>query len=279
MRCWHCNGGTLVDCARCDGSGYVSRNGSCSVCNGTGRVREKSKCDDCEDGFVYSQNKCDSCEGEGKRILVGIEKADVFDGISIRMPMSVEYLPLTLVSAMKIPRGWRAQFSVVGTGSAAGSSSGRTLSAAVGEEIGSTGWIFRSYDQKEARKEVAGVKGMFRNVDISEAVLLRKTDGKIVKLPIDCAEPRIPVDMKATLVLCGLDGSKNRLSVASGDRFKLEGVRFTVKDVTLSSVTVENALDGKTKVIRPEYQQSVDLKSDDGSTMSKPLKTDAEFGA
>lgn len=272
VRCWSCGGGT-VDCSRCDGTGKISQKMSCPSCKGAGEVAGKIRCDECEDGNKYTQKECEFCKGEGRRILGGDEKQESFDGILVCKPMKVEYLPFSLRCATKIPNGWRAQFVQHGVKDAFGRSN-NVLSAVIGEEIGETGWMFKAYDHKETKREVPGAAGLYKTVDVSHAAVVRQADGKVVKLLIGRPEARVPVGIKATLVLCGNDGSRNRIVAEPGASFRVDGVKFMVEDITMSSVTIKDTSSGCTKTINSECCSV--MKS---SSAGKSVKKDGELSA
>lgn len=250
IRCWSC-GGVAVDCFHCNGEGSISQKVPCSSCKGTGEIAEKIKCDECEGGNKYTQKNCEFCKGEGRRSLGENEKQESFDGISVCKPLKVEYLPFSLRAVTKIPNGWRAQFVQHGVKDALGRSN-NVLSAVVGEEIGETGWMFKAYDHKKTRREIAGAAGLYKTVDVSEVAVVRQADGKVVNLLIGRPEARVPVGIKASLVLCGNDGSKNRIVAEPGTSFRVDGVKFVVEDITTSSVTIKDTSSGSTKILEPE---------------------------
>jgi hypothetical protein len=187
-----------------------------------------------------------------------MEQQDPFDGISVCWPMSVDYLPFSLSSVMKIPRGWRAQFSRLDAEHQDGSSR-NLFSAAVGEEIGTTGWLFKAYEQKRRRGAREGAAR--ETADASEAVLVRMSDGKIVRLSIGSSE-RVPVDIKANVQVCALDGTKDLFSAEAGSSFKLDGHMFVIREISLESVTIENLSNKTQKVIKSSGQIAEETKRD-----------------
>ena len=90
-------------------------------------------------------------------------------------------------------------------------------------------------------------------VDISEAVLTRKRDGKTVRLVIvaDRKEKPTAVDVQATLAY--ERGTVQNFEVVSGSEIELNGTKYKIADVQAvgkgAKVVVENSISGKKRVL------------------------------
>jgi hypothetical protein len=107
-----------------------------------------------------------------------------------------------------------------------------------GEELGKSGFVVKSYEEKYEEKVMGG--GMKKKIDVSVATLERKSDGKSVKL--QKGVKKTATDVQATLVY--ERGGAKQFAVIPGDEIDLNGVKYRILDVSKTakgaSVTVEN---------------------------------------
>ena len=182
----------------------------------------------------------------------GKDHPDYLDSLKIVLPLKPTYMPFVFTRANKIPSGWRLEFFDASRRNDYGQI-GRTVTAVIGEEIGKYGFVVKGFEQKQARKSIKGGKGMQKMVDISEAVLTRKRDGKTVRLVIvaDRKEKPTAVDVQATLAY--ERGTVQNFEVVSGSEIELNGTKYKIADVQAvgkgAKVVVENSISGKKRVL------------------------------
>ena len=182
---------------------------------------------------------------------------DYLDSLRIVLPLKETYMPFVFTRATKIPTGWRCEFFDASQKDDYGRA-GRTLTATIGEEIGAdvkkpTGFVLKSYEPKETKRARKGMKGMTVTVDVSEATLERKRDGKVVKLVVVAnkkAKPA-PVDVQATLSY--ERGTGKNFEVVPGSEIELNGSKYKISAIERmgkgAKVTVENSLSGKKRIL------------------------------
>ena len=182
---------------------------------------------------------------------------DYLDSLKVVLPLKETYMPFVFTQATQIPTGWRCEFFDANQKDDYGRA-GRMLSATIGEEIGlsvkkPSGFVLKGYEKKEAKRARKGMKGMMVTVDVSEATVERKRDGKTVKLVIvenKKAKPA-PVDVQATLSY--ERGTVKNFDVVPGSEIDLNGSKYRVVAVERvgkgAKVTVENSLSGKKRVL------------------------------
>ena len=181
---------------------------------------------------------------------------DYLDSLKIVLPLRETYMPFVFTRATKIPAGWRCEFFDAGQKDDYGRA-GRTLTATIGEEIGAgvkkpTGFVLKSYEHKEAKRARKGMKGMTVTVDVSEATVERKRDGKLVKLVVSDKKSRpAPVDVQATLSY--ERGTVKNFEVVPGSEIDLNGSKYRISAIEHAGkgakVTVENSASGKKRVL------------------------------
>ena len=173
---------------------------------------------------------------------------DYLNYVQLVLPLKATYLPFVFIRATKIPSGWRCEFFDAKQKDDYGRR-GRTLSATIGEEIGSSGFILRGYEQKEARRDISGGEGMQKTIDVSEAEIERKRDGKRVKSVIAASKKAKPqsVDLQATLVYTRR--KTETLEVVPGAEITLSGAKYKVVEIKATAkgakVTLEDVIHGK----------------------------------
>jgi len=183
---------------------------------------------------------------------------DYLDSLKIVLPLKETYMPFVFTKPTQIPTGWRCEFFAADQKDDYGVS-GRTFSAVIGEEIGAaakkpTGFVLKGCERKFVKRERKGMKGMMVSVDVSEATVERKRDGKVVKLVVtDAAKAakRAPVDVQATLSY--ERGAAKTFDVVPGSEFDLNGSKFRIAAIERvengAKVTVEDAA-GKKHVLQ-----------------------------
>lgn len=115
-----------------------------------------------------------------------------------------------------------------------------------GEQIGDTGWMALSSEQKFEERENPNMPGIKQKVEVSTVVVKRKADNKEVTMIIN--EGRKDTDVEATLVL---RSDQSEYAAIEGGKFKVreETYRVVSIDKDKSSVIVEDESTGKQKVI------------------------------
>ena len=179
------------------------------------------------------------------------------DSLSVALPLKETRMPFIFTGAMPVGKGWRCEFFDAKQRDDHGRA-GRAMTAVIGEEIGAStkkpsGYVLKAYEKKEAKRERKGMKGMMVTVDVSEATVERKSDGKVVKLRIASSkrEKPQPVDVQATLRY--ERGDVKTYDVVKGSEIDLNGQKFRVSDIKRlakgASVTLADSLTGKEHVL------------------------------
>jgi len=183
---------------------------------------------------------------------------DYLDSVKVLLPLKETYMPFVFTKATQIPSGWRCEFFDPSQKDDHGRM-GRTLTAVIGEEIGAgtkkpSGFELKAYERKSEKRERKGMKGMMVTVDVSEATVVRKRDGKELKLVIvdsKKAKPA-PVDVQATLSY--ERGTVRNFDVVPGSEIDLNGSKYTIAAIERvgkgAKVTIENSLSGKKRVLQ-----------------------------
>ena len=182
---------------------------------------------------------------------------DYLDSLKIVLPLKETYMPFVFTKATQIPTGWRCEFFDANQKDDYGRA-GRTFTAVIGEEIGAavkkpSGFVLKGYEKKEVKRARKGMKGMMVTIDVSEATVVRKRDGKELKLVIvdsKKAKPA-PVDVQATLSY--ERGTVRNFDVVPGSEIDLNGTKYTITAIEHAGkgakVTVANSLSGKKRVL------------------------------
>jgi len=186
---------------------------------------------------------------------------DYLDSLALRLPLKETSLPFVFTKATKIPAGWRCEFFDAKQKDDYGRL-GRTLTAVVGEkgdkgeEIGTSGYVLKAYEPKETKVAIKGGEGLKKRVDVSEATLERKRDGKTLKIVIVASKKAKPsaVDVLATLVYSR--GTVQNLEVVPGSEISLSGTKYKVVEIKplgkAAQVTLENVITGKRRTLNAE---------------------------
>ena len=195
----------------------------------------------------------------GTDIRDGASHPSYIDSLKVVLPLKETYLPFAFRKANKIPGGWRCEFFDPKKKDDYGRK-GLTLTARIGEEIPDTGYIVEKYVQKEVRRTIKGGEGLTRAVDVSEAYVKRKSDGKIVKLIIDTAKTPRPVAVDVQAVVKYQRGAKAReFTVVPGDEMPLGKETWKVLSIKPldkgAEIDLENILSGKKSKLRTLEQR------------------------
>lgn len=182
---------------------------------------------------------------------------DYLDSLRVKLPLKETYMPFVFTGARKVADGWRCEFFDASQKDDYGRA-GRTMTALIGEEIGAgtkkpSGFMLKEYVKKEVKRDRKGMAGMKVSVDVSEATVVRKSDGKEIVLVLAESKRAKPpaVDIQATLVYTRR-GVKE-FDVVAGSEIALSGVKYKVVSIKgaakEASVLVENVLTGKKRTI------------------------------
>lgn len=163
-------------------------------------------------------------------------------------PLRHTMLPFLFERAMKMPDGNTRFFFRDPSKKNDYGQRGVTYSVRTGEKIGATGFVARLYSEKTKKVKIKG-SNVSREVDVSEAVVERVSDGKRLTLIIH-DNKRLAVDMKATLHYT----RKNKdFVLAVGDTFALDRDNYKVRNISKLGkkilVVVENTKNGEERTI------------------------------
>ena len=160
---------------------------------------------------------------------------DYLDSVTIQLPLASTYMPFVFTKAVPLPNNnWRGEFFFPQKKDDYGRM-GRTVSVVLGQEVADkknrSGFVFKSYAKKSEKRARKGMKGLTVDVDVSEAVVQRKSDGKLVTLVIAENKKSKPqsVDVKATLVYAR--GETKQIDVTPGDEITLNRDKFKVLSI------------------------------------------------
>ena len=186
---------------------------------------------------------------------------DYLDSLKIVLPLKETSMPFAFRKATKIPAGWRCEFFDPSRKDDYGRK-GKVLTAIVGEEIVDkdvdvkkalkSGFVLKSYTAKSEKRAIPGSE-LKKTVDVSEAVVERKSDGKVITLVIQEGKTvkLAPVDVQATLSY--ERGTVKTFDVVPGAEIVLSGTKYRIKEIKAAGkgakVTLENGLSGKLRTI------------------------------
>ena len=174
---------------------------------------------------------------------------DYLDSLKLVLPLKKTVLPFYFVKVDPAPGGYRYTFKDPKKKNDYGTL-GRQYSVLKDEAIGDTGFVVKGYEKKERKDSIKGGKGMTKMVDVSEAEVARKADGKVVKMVIGAKG--VPVDVQATLNYTR--GETKTFDVVPGAEFSLNTANYKVLDVKAlepkgARVTVKDLSSGKVRNI------------------------------
>ncbi|MBO7483165.1 MAG: hypothetical protein J6U17_04695 [Kiritimatiellae bacterium] len=168
---------------------------------------------------------------------------DYLDSLRVDPNLKAERLAFYFEAVMQTPGGAKFSFRDPKARNDNGGV-GRTYRVLAGEEIGTSGFVVKSYEQKSQRESIKGTS-VKRERDTSTVELERKSDGKRVTLTI--GEKRFAdVDIQVRLVY--ERGAGKEFTVVKGDTIELNGESYLVKSIARDGksvkVTFENAKTG-----------------------------------
>ena len=187
------------------------------------------------------------------------------DSLSVELPLKETKMSFVFRRATKIPAGWRCEFFDPARKDDY-NRRGLTMTAVVGQEIASadgkykTGFKVKTYTPKTEKRAIKGGEGLKREVDVSEAVVERISDGKCITLVVSQGKSLklAPVDIQATLRY--ERGEVRRFEVVPGSEVDLNGEKFKVLDIQSvgkgATVTLENGLTGKKHTLKALEQEA-----------------------
>ena len=190
----------------------------------------------------------------------GKDHPDYLDSLSIVLPLKETKMPFYFRDAIKTPEGWKCTFIDPVKVNDYGRR-GLRMTALVGGEIASDdgkvkpGFDLKSYTPKTEKRSIniKGMEGMKKDVDVSEAVVVRKRDGKTITLMVPQGKKfnLEPVDVQATLAYAR--GTVTNFDVVPGSEIDLNGTKYRIADIKAvgkgAKVTVEDAKSGKKRVL------------------------------
>ena len=183
---------------------------------------------------------------------------DYLDSLKIVLPLKETSMPFAFTKATKIPAGWRCEFFDPSRKDDYGRK-GKALTAVIGEEIvdkdtdaKKSGFVLKNYTIKSAKRAIPGSE-LQKTVDVSEAIVERKSDGKVITLVIQEGKnvKLAPVDVQATL-------SYSRKTVESfdvvpGSEIVLSGTKYQITDIKVvgkgAKISVKQLPSGRTRVL------------------------------
>ena len=176
---------------------------------------------------------------------------DYLDSLQLVLPLKKTYLPFVFLSATPIPNSWRCEFFDASRKDAYGRK-GLSFTVVVGAEIGESGFVLKSYEKKSAKRAIKGSVNK-KEVDVSEVVVERKSDGKRLTLTVGSRKDKpAPVDVQATLAYTRRGTTKN-FDVVTGSEIVLSGTKYRISEIKASdngaSITVENVSTGKKRTL------------------------------
>ena len=170
---------------------------------------------------------------------------DYLDFVKVQLPLQQTFTHIEFQRADKLPDG-RIKFSFKDPAKIGDYDRG-IYSVRAGEDIGKSGFVAVSYEQKAKQVTMGG--GMKRSVDVSEATVKVKSSGKTLKLVI--GKTKTPVDVKASLVYTH-DETAN-FSVAAGEEIEIHGTKYVIMAIESrgkgASVRIKDKATGKTRTI------------------------------
>ena len=186
---------------------------------------------------------------------------DYLDSLKLQLPLKETYMPFIFLEARPVGKTWRCEFFNPSQKDDYGRM-GCPLTAMVGEDIvvktvsqkkTPSGFTLKSYEKKTAKRTRKGMKGEI-SVDVSEATVVRKSDGKVLTL-VKAANKKskpAPADVQATLLY--ERGTARTIDVVPGSEIDLNGTKYKIVDVKAvgkgGEVTVEHSISGKKTVIK-----------------------------
>ena len=180
------------------------------------------------------------------------EHPDYLDSLSVQLPLVETKLPFVFEKVMKIPAGCRFYFKDPVKKNSYGKR-GFQYTPMTGEDIGDTGYVVISYNEKQEKQKLATAKGekeLYKTVDVSTATIERKSDKRRFEL-LAGSKKHVAVDVQAKLFYNR--GVPKELKVVVGDTIELSGEKYAVKSIEAvgkgAKVTLADTILGKIRVI------------------------------
>ena len=170
---------------------------------------------------------------------------DYLDFVKVQLPLQQTFTHLIFQGAYKLPSG-KIKFNFKDP------TKGRDYDRGIysvyeGEDIGKSGFVAVSYEQKTKKVTMGG--GMQKPVDVSEVTVKIKASGKTLKLVL--GNTKTPVDVKANLAYTH-DQTAN-FSVTEGEEIDIHGIKYQVMSVESrgkgAAVRLKDKATGKSRVI------------------------------
>lgn len=174
---------------------------------------------------------------------------DDLASLQLQLPLDETLLPFVFVRASPIPNGVRFYFRDPKARNSYGKK-GVEYNVLAGEQIGKTEWFAESYAKSEKKVKIQGGKGETKTIDTSTATVVRKSDGRKLKLLVGDMQHQA-VDVQAKLYFSRGEGQT--FVVVVGQTFELNGVKYKVTDIKRvgkgAQVTLENTVTAKRKTL------------------------------
>ena len=167
---------------------------------------------------------------------------DYLDSLRIVPPLVKVEMPFIFTKATKIPAGWRCEFLFPRMKDDYGRP-GRTFTAVVGEDVGDakhpSGFTLKSFEKKTEKRTRKGMKGVTVDVDVSEVVVVRKSDGKSVTLVLAQSVREKPADLDVKASLAYERGELKTFEAVPGSTIKLDRDSFKVVSITTAGKAIK----------------------------------------
>ena len=183
---------------------------------------------------------------------------DYLDSLKIVLPLKKTSMPFAFTKAYKIPAGWRCEF-VDPSRKDDNGRRGKVLTAIVGEEIADkdvdakkSGFVLKSYTAKSVKRAIPGSE-LKKTVDVSEAVVERKRDGKVITLVVHEGKgvKLAPVDVQASLSYSRK--SVENFDVVPGSEIVLSGTKYQIMEITAvgkgAKISIKELPTGRTRIL------------------------------
>jgi len=200
------------------------------------------------DGFTNAEEYAAGTDPSNRN-----DHPDYLDSLKLVLPLKETALPFFLRSYMKTPAGYKLDLFDPRKRNDYGTL-GKAYPTIVGQDIGDTGFVVKTFEQKEKKVKIAGGGGAVKTVDVSFATIERKSDGKAVTLVVTTQQgkpKRVSVDVQAKLQY--VRGGMKEFIVVAGDQIDLNGTKYTVKEINRlekgAAITLEDAILGKARTI------------------------------
>ena len=168
------------------------------------------------------------------------------ESLELELPLSEVKLSFYFEKVQPLPGGkFRHYFRDFSKKDAYGNK-GATYRPLLGEEIGKSGFIIKTYTPKKREEVIKGSNGLKREINVSEVVIERQSDRKAVTLVI--GERGKSIDIRAKLKYVRNTTVKD-FTVVPGSVIDLHGEKYKVKAIEKlkngASVVLESILTGK----------------------------------